>query len=335
MRLFSGEIPEYIPRYNYFTPGDQNPANLQVMPMPKRDPNAAPFGKDGFVNMFGVKYVTSASTGYAGLPEPGNFILKDIRDWKKVIKTPDISDVSESAWEDMAKKDMERMKLNREMTALALGPGGGVFQDLMSFMGFTEGLCAMAEEPDEVKELFDYLTDYYAEICKKGIRYYKPDFIQMVDDNASKLQPFISLATFKDELLPFYDKVMAPAREAGIPGQMHDCGRCEEFMDDYYAIGIRAWDPAQTTNDLDAFKKKWGRKFAFLGGWDWNPPESYPEVDEEWVRQTVRDCIDRYAPGGGFGWSAGVVAADGDTAGMTVNKWLQDEVVKYGENFYA
>ena len=30
----------------------------------------------------------------------------------------------------------------------------------MAFMGFTEGLCAMAEEPEEVYALFDYMCDF-------------------------------------------------------------------------------------------------------------------------------------------------------------------------------
>ena len=40
----------------------------------------------------------------------------------------------------------------------------GYFQNLMAFMGFTEGLLAMYEEPEEVYALFDYICSFYCEV---------------------------------------------------------------------------------------------------------------------------------------------------------------------------
>ena len=54
-------------------------------------------------DIWGVTYVANKEAGYAGLPEPGNFILDDITKWRDVIKAPDLSHVD---WEQLAKKDM-------------------------------------------------------------------------------------------------------------------------------------------------------------------------------------------------------------------------------------
>ena len=41
------------------------------------------------------------------------------------------------------------------------------FQQLIAFMGFTEGLIAMHEEPEAVKELLHYMADFYVPIIEK------------------------------------------------------------------------------------------------------------------------------------------------------------------------
>jgi hypothetical protein len=58
-------------------------------------------------------------------------------------------------WETVAKKAVEN--LDRRETAVTQGTHVGYFQQLMNFMGFTEGLLAMAEEPEEVYAMFEYM----------------------------------------------------------------------------------------------------------------------------------------------------------------------------------
>jgi hypothetical protein len=53
-------------------------------------------------------------------------------------QAPDLSGID---WETMAKKDLERLNIDRRQTALSFGLHMGFFQNLMAFMGFSEG-CA-------------------------------------------------------------------------------------------------------------------------------------------------------------------------------------------------
>ena len=329
LRLTTGECPEYVPNYT-------------MMQMPGRPPVAAAMyspsilgyfrGPEGGVDPWGVKYVTSESTNNAALPEPKNFLIKDITKWRDILKKPDYSHVD---WEALAKKDLEQSGIDPTQTALIFGSQAGVFQDLMAFMGFTEGLCAMYEEPDEVKALFDFITDVYLETQNACMDYYKPDIYYILDDSANQKAPFVSLEMYREFLLPYYKKMAKPAIERGIPIQFHNCGQCTLFLDDMVnELGVKIWDPAQTMNDLEAIKKKYGNKLAIAGGWDFVVPSSWPDVDEEWVRSTVRDTIDRLAPGGGYAFCGAVLGAKGDEMTMVVNGWVQDEVEKYGADFY-
>ncbi len=96
--------------------------------------------------------------------EPGKIILKDIRQWRDVIKKPDLSHVD---WEAMAKKDLKKACIYPEETAIVFHMHVGYFQNLMAFMGFENGLCAMYEEPEGVLALLDMLSDFYCEMLKK------------------------------------------------------------------------------------------------------------------------------------------------------------------------
>ena len=198
-----------------------------------------------------------------------------------------------------------------------------------------EGLCAIAEEPDEVAELFDMMCDVAVELTKKMLYYYKPDIWNFGDDSATKLNPFISPKQFRELLVPRYKRVTDIVREYDIPIDYHNCGRCEDFLDDMVNVcGISIWNPAQTTNDLLAVKKKFGRKLAVVGGYDFVMPVTYPDVDEEYVRSSVREAIDRYAPGGGYGFCGGVPGRIDDPAVMKINMWIADEVETYGKDYY-
>ena len=69
--------------------------------------------------------------------------LQDITDWRDVIKLPDISEID---FEADAKEQLSH--IDRNETAVMFDLNGGVFQLLMEFMGFNEGLCAMFTDPD-------------------------------------------------------------------------------------------------------------------------------------------------------------------------------------------
>ena len=249
LRAIKGEVPEWVPRNMYASPGHA-PATAWIAPgilNERRTPT-------GGFDIWGVEYVTTKETGYMALPKPGEFILDDITKWRDVIKAPSLDGID---WEQMAKKDLERV--DRSQTAVMSAIHVGYFQQLMNFMGFTEGLCAMIEEPEEVMALFEYMADFYGKINEKFAEYYKPDIWGITDDTATAKNPFISVEMYRDMVKPFHTRDAKYANEMGLPINMHDCGRCEDFIDDWLDFGVCCWNPAQTMNDLVGIKKKYGK----------------------------------------------------------------------------
>lgn len=330
LKTARGEMPEWVPRY--LTPpeaGSQyKPAVSAVFPSflsAGRNPDGS--GKD----IFGVEYTPTESTGGMALPTPGNFMLEDVRKWRDVIKTPDISDVD---FEKMAAADTKRV--DRENTALEMGTHFGYFQHLMAFMGFSEGLMAMYEEPDEVFDLFNYLADFYDEVLKKSIEYYKPDLVLLNDDTATAKNPFFSLEMYRKLVKPFQMRQGKIVMDAGLPIDMHNCGRCEDFIEDWFDFGVTMWNPAQVMNDLAGIKKKYGRKLALVGCWDSSGPPGWAGAPEELVRSSVRECLDAYAPDGGFCfWGSVYGVTDDDAEAKQRAAWMTDEYNKLGRTFYS
>jgi len=291
-------------------------------------------GATEWKDIWGVPYVSNAETGFAGIPKPNDFILKDITKWHEVIKRPDIPPANTFDWEKLAKEGTAR--INRETTGVISMLGGGIFQMLIGFMGFTEGLCALIEEPEACEELFDFIMNFYEPYDRMTIEYFKPDIVYLLDDTANKKDFFFNHETFRKLFKPFYARATKLAVERGIPVQLHNCGRCEDLLQDYIDVGVVYWDPAQTCNDLLADKEKFKGKMVFVGGYDFIPPaDKYNQVSEEYVRQTVRDTIDKYAPGGQYAWLGGYLGrADELDRAAQINTWINEEVDTYGMTFY-
>ncbi len=331
LRCLAGEVPEWIPHIVLADNSDSG----RMRPSAGASPsilNGQFDPKGDHKDIWGVEYVTSKEAAGGMLPKTWDFLLDDVTKWRDVIKAPDFSGVD---WEMMAKKDLEFAKINRNETALEYGCHSGFFLDLMAFMGFTEGLCALFDEPEECKELLQYLSDFYYDIAVKTIDYYKPDILQMGDDNAAWGNPFVSLDMYREFFLPHYKRMASLAKERNIPITFHDCGKCEIFMDDMVnEIGVNGWNPAQNCNDLAAIKAKFGSKLVLTGCI--NSSQTFMgDLTEDQIHDIVWDVANNYAPGGGFAFLVTFIIPDPNDQEAI---WKRDMVNKYiaecAESFY-
>lgn len=259
-------------------------------------------------------------------------MLTSITKWHDIIKAPDTSCYD---WDMLAKKDLERWNIDREQTALTLVLNTGYFQGLMSFMGFTEGLCALAEEPEECQALLEYMSDFYLDYLDHIIDYIKPDILAITDDIATWSNPFISPDLYHKMLKPLYAKYAQRAIDRNIPIDMHCCGRCEDFIDDWMDFGVNAWQPAQVSNNLLAIKRKYGRKLAICGGFDMTSELVDENCTKEAVVEAVKQTIDKLAPGGGYCFYANFLGDPNDIVVQRKNAWVRETVREYGANYYV
>jgi len=323
MKMLKGDMPEWLP---FDTLGVKREGIDPVITGARINIMGRASGKP---DIFGVEYTGSDSTGGASMPAPNNFILKDISDWPKIIKVPDINDYN---FDELARKGLEG--IDRSKTAVSVGIFNGYFQSLMAFMGFSEGLFTMACDPEEVYNLFEYMAGFFDEVAVRLIDAVRPDIFNISDDVASAQNTFMSYDMWCKLVKPFQIRLVKHANELGIPISMHCCGKCDHLVDDWVDFGVKIWDPVQTMNDISAIKEKYGRSLILNGCGSHADAFLFSWSTEEEVRECMRKKIDSYAPNGGYICRGYVVAAKGDETVAPRRYWVGDEYLKYGRNWY-
>jgi hypothetical protein len=140
---------------------------------------------------------------------------------------------------------------------------------------------------------------------------------------------------YRELIKPFHARLAAIANDNGVPIDMHNCGRCEDFIEDWRDMNVRMWNPAQVVNDLKGIKAKYGNSLVLCGCWDSQGPAGWSDAGEELIRSEVRKCIDTYAPGGGFMfWGSIYGPQQSDPRVQQRMEWMTDEYDKYGRTFY-
>jgi uroporphyrinogen-III decarboxylase len=323
LRLVRQEETDGIPVYNLWWA-----LNSPSIYMKGRNPDGT--GLD----YFGVEWYLGEGIVPAALPKPGNFILPDITRWRDVIRVPDfITDVD---WDVMASEQLANRNPDNPFGGTT-APSVGFFQALMSFMGFDEGLMALYEEPEEVRALMEYLTDWACEMARKFIDHYRPDFGFLADDIAHERNPFVSLEQFQEFFAPAWRRYYSVFLEAGLPVGNHNCGYFQPLLGELVDMGGSFWDPVQSSNDVAAIKAQFGKKIALCMGpeqrfWDEN-------TTEEQVRSEIIAFLDTAAPGGGFAISEGLAnftPREGMPEAMVKRMtWITEEVQARRFGYYS
>ncbi len=203
----------------------------------------------------------------------------------------------------------ERLRYVREYVAAARGTGIGVifcgcciYQTLYEFViGMHDCMILMMEDAALFDELMSRSADYYAALVRRAIAE-GVDFLFLADDFAFNKGLFVRPELFKKLWQPHFDRIMAPAREAGIPILFHSDGKIDDAMEMLLEMGVSCITPMDPSGvDYRDYKKRFGHRVCFLGNIDlqWPLATGTPaEVDKD-----VWDHTQVLKPGGR--WIAG------------------------------
>ena len=317
LTMLNGGIPDHIPG---MLEGYSAPWNEELL-----TPVSAPNGP--IVTSLGVTYVGCPTLNFGAMPAPGmNLLGEDIRNWRDVIHAPDLSHFD---WESYYAKKMEG--IDRSQKTVSVG-GGDYFLTLVSFMGFENLLLNLYEEPDEIKALLEYVSEFYLMVLKKQLYYIKPDIVSFMDDDSSERAPFYSLEMYREFFKPYHKMHCDLAIENGLPIEHHDCGKCEIFIPDWVEMGVKGWNPAQTMNDLVGIKQRFMGRLAIAGGWDRSRWDKCEDMEE--YREALMNYVDTFAPGGGFVFMAMAGGDESDPLVQQRKEIIKDVFFNYAWNWY-
>ena len=222
--------------------------------------------------------------------------FKTRKDFERVIWPDD---------EDME----ERLQYVRQYVATARGTGIGVilagaciWQTLYEFViGLHDCMIMMIEEPDLLDELMGRSADYFAELVRRAIAE-GVDLLFLADDFAFNKGMFVRPAEFARLWRPHFDRIMAPARSAGVPINFHSDGKIDGGVEMLLDMGVSCLTPMDPSGiDYRDYKRRYGHRVCLHGNIDltWPLAKGTPQD----VERDVLAHIEVLKPGGR--WIAG------------------------------
>lgn len=243
-----------------------------------------------YVDPWGLTFDPNA-TSYFNYGHP----LKDVADDPEVLKNfhaPVLDDM------DLQFKyaDIDREKYGDQMLVVLSGYNG-IWEKTYDMMEIDNFMYTLMDEPDIIHQLFDIITDYKVEIAKEAV---KRGFQlgHHGDDLGTQVSTFFSEEIFVEFLKPRFKKIFDIWHDAGLPVQLHSCGKITPFIPHLIDIGLDVLEPVQPVMDQEFLKREYGNDLIFYGGIDTQDLLAF-RTPEEVYEGTLR-CIDVLGKGGGY-----------------------------------
>ncbi len=255
------------------------------------DPILTPFIKPGeeVVNGWGVTIRFQENTpGPFPVHDDEHKVLKDITKWREVVKAPSLEYPPE-AWA-LYKAIEEEIDRNELFATALVYPG--VFEQLHYLMGMQDTLMNFYEEPEEMKALIDYITEWELGFAKILCENYHPDALFHHDDWGSYRSSFLSPEMFNEFIVPAYKKIYGYYKANGVEVIVHHSDSyAANLVPAMIEMGIDVFQGATTTNNVPELIKKYGGKISFMGDID-NSQIDVPDWNVESVEKAVRKACE-------------------------------------------
>lgn len=278
-----GNPDRFVNQYEFLHILMSDPYNL-TDPFPE-------YGQENVVNAWGVTLSWPEGTPGAFPVHDGNHrVLADITEWKEKVKAPNLK-FPDSQWEE-AIREAESVDRSQVFTAPFIAPG--LFERLHYLMGMEDALINFYEEPEAVKDLIKYMTEWelqYAEtLCSK----LHPDALFHHDDWGSQQSTFLAPDMFEEFFLDAYKQIYGYYKSHGVELIVHHSDSYAATLVPYMIeMGIDIWQGVMTGNNIPELIQTYGGQISFMGGID-SASVDYPGWTREAVRAQVRRACAEY-----------------------------------------
>lgn len=199
-------------------------------------------------------------------PELLDFAIKSRDEWdeSKHLLTTEAGRVN---W-DWVKREHARLREQGMFVCISAIPG---YEATWRKVGVERLLMAIAEDPDWVREMYEYDTHmiigmarlYFAE----GLDF---DGAWLWDDLGYRNAPLFSPRAYREQLFPYHKQLCDFFHSHGLPVILHSCGRVLEFVPMLIEAGFDCLQPLEVKAGMDLAQmvREYGRDLTFMGGVD-------------------------------------------------------------------
>ena len=251
------------------------------------------------VNGWGVTYEWPAGEpGAVPNTDPEHVVIKDIENWKKYVKTPDLH-TEDSEWDNAREQARAIRAAGEHFVAPFFVPGN--FEMTHCLMPFEDCLANLLAYPDEMHELLDVITNWRIVQLEEYFKHVPEiDMVFAHDDWGSKISTFMAPEVFHEFYTPRYKKIYQVAKDHGAIVVHHSDSYCTTLIDDMFEMNIDCWEGVLPSNDIHMLQKKLNdenREFILWGGLDSGVFDRDDSTEEE-IRAHVQETIAKYFDGG-------------------------------------
>ena len=220
----------------------------------------------------------------ATIPRYLDYPVKTRADWEALKKRLDPDDPARFPpnWQELAEK------YNGGEAAVQIGTYPyGLFGTPRDMMGVEALLLGFYDQPDLIKDMMDYLTDFWLAVYEKVCRDVKIDIIHIWEDMSGKAGPLVSPEMTREFMVPNYRKIRAFADANGIPVFSLDTdGDCSLLVPPLLEGGVNLLFPFEVAAgcDVNEYRAKFPT-LGMMGGFDKREIAKGPEkIDRELAR---------------------------------------------------
>jgi len=161
---------------------------------------------------------------------------------------------------DWAEKEKEWSKIKAEGGSFKASlRHGHTFLQLCDLRGYENLLCDMYDEEPLIDELIEQLTEFNLALVKRFVKN-GCSVMAYPEDLGMQVGPMISPDLFRRYIKPSYQKIIKPARDAGIPIHMHSDGDIRSLVDDIVDSGVEMVNLQDLVNGIDWIADKFKGK---------------------------------------------------------------------------
>lgn len=175
---------------------------------------------------------------------------------------------------------------------------GHTFLQLCDLRGYENLLCDMMDEEPLLDELIEQLTEFNLALVKK---YVENGCSSMAypEDLGMQIGPMLSPDMFERYIKPAYQRIMKPARDAGIPIHMHSDGDIRMLVDGIVDSGVEVINLQDLVNGIDWIAERFRGKVCV--DLDIDRQSITPHGTPEQIDALIREEVSKIAtPKGGL-----------------------------------
>jgi uroporphyrinogen decarboxylase len=167
-----------------------------------------------------------------------------------------------------------------------------------SLFGFDRFMYLTYDDIDLIERALEISTVFHVELVKRLVQA-DLTFLYIGDDVAHKHGTLVNPDILRRLWIPRMERIMAPARERGIPILFHSDGNILELIPDLLDIGVAAINPIEPYGmDIREVRKRFGSRLALVGNLDVGGSLARGTPAE--VARDARDLIDAVGGNGGL-----------------------------------